>query len=267
MVDNELISQMRRIFNLNLYEAKIWAALLSRGVSTAGELSDLSGVPRSRTYDILESLEKKGFVVLKLGKPIKYMAVSPNEVLENVKKQIMKDAEERVKSLNKLKNSDFLSELKALYEKGVKYCGTLEVSAAFKGRQNIYNKLEAMIKGAKNKVEIVTTEAGMIRKVEALRNALANAKKKGVSVKIAAPVTPANIAIMKKIKSLVDVRNNKHINARFVIVDDKEIMFMLMNDDEVNPTHDIGVWVKSDMFAKALGKMFEKTWKEMDRVR
>ena len=56
-------------FGLNSYEAKLWVALLSRGVSTAGELSDIANVPRSRTYDVLESLEKKGFIIVKIGNP------------------------------------------------------------------------------------------------------------------------------------------------------------------------------------------------------
>ncbi|MBS3095823.1 hypothetical protein J4480_00115, partial [Candidatus Woesearchaeota archaeon] len=38
-------------FGINGYEVKIWTALLSRGVSTAGELSDIANVPRSRSYD------------------------------------------------------------------------------------------------------------------------------------------------------------------------------------------------------------------------
>ena len=82
IVKEELLSKLRRYFCLNLYEVKIWASLLSRGVSTAGELSDISNVPRSRSYDVLESLEKKGFVVMKLGKPIKYIAVAPQEVVD-----------------------------------------------------------------------------------------------------------------------------------------------------------------------------------------
>ena len=66
IVKEEFLSKLRRFFNLNLYEVKIWTALLSRGVSTAGELSDIANVPRSRSYDVLESLEKKGFVIMKL---------------------------------------------------------------------------------------------------------------------------------------------------------------------------------------------------------
>ncbi|MFA6358947.1 MAG: helix-turn-helix domain-containing protein, partial [Candidatus Omnitrophota bacterium] len=86
IVKEEFLSRLRKIFDLNLYEVKVWSALLSRGTSTAGELSTISDVPRSRTYDILESLEKKGFIVMKLGKPIKFVALKPEEVIERVKK-------------------------------------------------------------------------------------------------------------------------------------------------------------------------------------
>ena len=62
IVKEEFLSKLRQFFGLNLYEVKIWTALLSRGVSTAGELSDIGNVPRSRAYDILESLEKKDLI-------------------------------------------------------------------------------------------------------------------------------------------------------------------------------------------------------------
>ena len=100
IVKEDFLNKLRQYFGLNLYEAKIWTALLSRGVSTAGELADIGTVPRSRAYDILESLEKKGFVVMKLGKPIKYIAVEPKEVVERVKRLLREDAEEDVKRLD-----------------------------------------------------------------------------------------------------------------------------------------------------------------------
>ena len=59
IVKEELLSKLRTYFSLNLYEVKIWTSLLSRGASTAGELAEISNVPRSRSYDVLESLEKK----------------------------------------------------------------------------------------------------------------------------------------------------------------------------------------------------------------
>ena len=111
IVKEDFLNNIRRYFDLNLYEVKLWSALLSRGVSTAGELSDIADVPRSRSYDVLESLEKKGFVVMKLGKPIKYLAVPPTEVVERVKKNMHNDAEEKLKRLDTLKSSELLKEL------------------------------------------------------------------------------------------------------------------------------------------------------------
>ena len=102
IVKDEFLGRLRKIFDLNLYEVKVWTALLSRGTSTAGELSSISDVPRSRTYDILESLEKKGFIILKLGKPIKFIALKPEEVIERVKKNLMVHAQEKAKKYVKI---------------------------------------------------------------------------------------------------------------------------------------------------------------------
>ena len=74
MVDADLVASIRDYFDLNSYEAKVWLALLGRGIASAGELAEITSVPRSRTYDILESLERKGLAMMRLGKPIKYIA-------------------------------------------------------------------------------------------------------------------------------------------------------------------------------------------------
>ena len=109
LIQSDLIKKIKD-FGLNSYEAKIWTALLSRGVSSAGELSDISNVPRSRTYDVLESLEKKGFIIMKLGKPIKYMAIPPTEVIKVIKKRIREDSVKQELQMEELKNSNRLPE-------------------------------------------------------------------------------------------------------------------------------------------------------------
>ena len=67
LVKQELISKVRDYFDLNIYETKVWLALLGKGVASAGEIAIISGVPRSRTYDVLESLEKRGLHLLNLA--------------------------------------------------------------------------------------------------------------------------------------------------------------------------------------------------------
>ncbi len=192
IVKDEFLSKLRRYFGLNLYEVKIWAALLSRGVSTAGELSDIANVPRSRSYDVLESLEKKGFVVMKLGKPIKYIAVEPAEVLERVKKNVQKDAKEQIKRLEDLKATDVIHELNSLHKQGVELVEPSDLSGSIKGRHNLYNHMELTIRDAEESVVIMTTAQGLVRKVEGLKPTFIKLKKRGVKIRIAAPLTKDN---------------------------------------------------------------------------
>mgnify|MGYP000262357459 CR=1 FL=1 len=88
IVKEDFLKKLRAAFDLNIYEVKMWTALLSRGMAAAGELSDISNVPRSRSYDVLESLEKKGFIMMKLGKPIRYIAIKPEEIIKRLKENI-----------------------------------------------------------------------------------------------------------------------------------------------------------------------------------
>lgn len=266
IVKEEFLSRLRKIFGLNLYEVRVWASLLSRGVSTAGELSDISGVPRSRTYDILESLEKKGFIVMKLGKPIKFVAMKPTEVVERVKRNVSREAQDTSKRLDELKGTDVLNELSSLFTQGVKYIEPTDLSGALRGRHNLYNHLDMMIRGAEKTVTIVTTADGLNRKLETLRSSIEKAKKRGVKIRIAAPITPKNIKVAKEIGKFAEVKNMKEVKARFVLADGKELMFMVLNDEEVHPSYDVGIWVNTQFFAGALEQIFESAWNKMQPV-
>ncbi len=266
IVKEEFLSKLRRYFSLNLYEVKIWAALLSRGVSTAGELSDIANVPRSRSYDVLESLEKKGFVVMKLGKPIKYIAVPPSEVLERVKKNMRSDAEEKVKRLEELKGTDVLQELNTLHTQGVELVEPADLSGSLRGRHNLYNHIELTIRNAESSVIIMTTSSGFMRKVEGLKPVFEKLKKRGVDIKIAAPITKDVLDAVRDIQTVAEVRSTE-AKARFIVVDGKELIFMVLDDNEVHPTYDVGIWVNTPFFASALKGLFDLAWKEMKPVR
>ena len=265
IVKDEFLSKLRRYFGLNLYEVKIWSALLSRGVSTAGELSDIANVPRSRSYDVLESLEKKGFVIVKLGKPIKYIAVEPSEVLERVKKNVQNDAKANLKRLDDLKGTDVIQELNALHKQGVELVEPSDLSGSIRGRHNLYNHLELTIRDAEESVVIMTTAQGLIRKVEGLKPTLEKLKKRGVKIRIAAPITKENMSAVKDLGSVAEIKNTT-VDARFILVDGKEIIFMIMNDADVHPTYDVGIWVNTPFFASAMDTLFDLAWKEMKNI-
>ncbi len=262
LVKDELLGKLRRYFDLNLYEVKLWTALLSRGVSTAGELSDIADVPRSRSYDVLESLEKKGFVVMKLGKPIKYIAIPPSEVVDRVKKNMHVNAQEKIKRLDLVKGSPLLAELESLHTNGISLVDPSEMSGCVRGRNNLYNHLDLLIKDAKKSINIMTTEQGFMRKAEGLHASLEKAKKRGVRIRIAAPVTKETKKHADALKGIAEIKHNDKVNSRFVTVDSKDVVFMTLNDQEVHPSYDMGVWVKTPYFTTALDSFFETVWNQ-----
>ncbi len=264
IVKEEFLSKLRTYFSLNLYEVKIWTALLSRGVSTAGELSDIANVPRSRSYDVLESLEKKGFVVMKFGKPIKYLAVPPVEVVERVKKNMRMEVDRKVKRLEDIRNTEIIDDLKQLHVQGIELVEPSELSGSLRGRHNLYNHLDLMIKNAEKSVTIMTTTQGLMRKIEGLKPTFDKIKKKGVKIRIAAPITKEAKDAVKEMEEVAEIRHTDQ-KARFCIIDGKELIFMVIDDKDVHPTYDVGIWVNTPFFASALENLFNQTWKTMEK--
>src|SRR5512136_1632126 len=141
----ELVKRIKEFFDLNIYETKVWVALLSKGIASAGEVAELSSVPRSRTYDVLESLEKRGFAITKIGKPVKYIAVKPTEVIEKIKSKTLQDAQEKVKSLSTLKTTQEYVELEQLHNSGISPIKSSEIAGSLRGRSNVLSRIREML--------------------------------------------------------------------------------------------------------------------------
>ena len=154
LVKQEFINKIKDSFDLNIYETKVWLALLGKGVASAGEVATISRVPRSRTYDVLESLEKKGFAIVKLGKPVKYLGVKPKIILEKLKNNIKKDAEDRIIGLSNVKQTPEFSMLEDLYKEGVHPVKREEISAALKEFNEALNETKKELEEKYGQVNI-----------------------------------------------------------------------------------------------------------------
>ena len=121
---------------------------------------------------------------MKLGKPIKFIALKPEEVVDRVKKNMLSNAQAKSKRLEQIKGGEVLEELSSLYTNGIKFVEPADLSGSLKGRQNVYNHLDMMIKNAKKSAVIVTTAEGLNRKFEALKPTLDKAKKEESTLKL-----------------------------------------------------------------------------------
>jgi len=259
IVKPELVKKVKDYFDLNIYETKIWLALLSRGVSSAGEVAEISGVPRSRTYDVLESLEKRGFAIEKIGKPVKYLAVKPEVVIDKLKNNTLKYAEEKVQVLSQLKDTKEFAELEELHKSGVEPIKNQEISTSIKGRNNLYSQMRELIEGAKKCVYISTSAYELNTKQKMFEEVFIRLRKSGIDVKV---MISDNDEEAKKLSKRFNVPiKSKSIHARFAIADKKEIIFTI-KPTSVHEDFDYGLWVNSEYFAGSLSYLFELAWKD-----
>ncbi len=260
----QLLDTLKQI-GLNLYERKLWVALLSRGTSSAGELSSLAKVPHSRTYDVLESLAEKGFIMLQHTKPLKYIAVQPAEALERAKKKVMEDAKHTAERIANMQGTAALRELERLHKNGVELVQPGEMTGSLRGRHMVHRQLETLIKGAKKKISIVTTSDGLAELYEKHAEPLKKAAGRGVKVRIAAPLEKANPQVTSELKSFAELRKiGKEMAGRFAVVDDSHVVLSLTDDKSVHPSQDLAFWTQSEhVAASMLGPMFESMWKSL----
>ncbi len=251
----DYIAKIRRMFGLNLYEAKVWLALLSQGKSTSGKLSNIANIPKSRTYDILVSLENGGFVVRDLSKPISYRAIPPQELIEKLEEKAKESIEQKIEKLNKIKDSAVLNDLQSLYNKGIKYIDENKVASSYQGLDNIYFKIKKSIGSAKNEIVLITTEQSLEKKIDALGRALKKAKANNVTVHVYAPVKDVNETLLNEIKQFGKLNKTDIDIGRFIIVDENEMFIFTENENETHPSNEVVLHVRGKYLPEKIKKL------------
>ncbi len=258
IVPKRLVDRARHFMGTNLYETRLWLALLNHGISTAGELAEAAGVPRSRSYDVLESLSQKGLVVIKSeGRPLKYAAVPPEQAIDNIKKFYEMTAENKKESLNTLKNSKMNSELKDIYKKGEQVMDIPEITGLVRERNNVFSQLATLLGRSMDTARVMLTESDIAEINKFYLDAFKEAKGRGSKVQVLIPKG----AKAGELAKYADVKETDKQVTRGIIVDGKETMMMFMNPNEVHHSFDAGVCVSSPHVAATMDKLFEGVWK------
>ncbi|MFB6075952.1 MAG: TrmB family transcriptional regulator [Candidatus Aenigmatarchaeota archaeon] len=271
MVETQDIMDILETLGLNSYERKLYLALLNKGTSSAGKLSELAGVPRSRTYDVLESLADKGFAIIKSTKPIEYVAVEPEEALERTKRRHEEDYKEMANRVDKLKQSDVLKEMKRIHDGSMETLEPGEVTGTLKGRRAMMDQLETMLKNAEDEAHFLLSEEGLKELYSKHGTLLQKAAKRGVNIRIAAPLNQSLHDIVDNLSSFAEIRDTKkakglhNLAGRFALVDDNELLFALTHDQKVHPTQDMSFWSKSNHATdQVLKPLFNMYWDQLE---
>ncbi len=242
---------------LTEYEARIYVVLSKMGPRNASEISFLGKVPRPKTYGAIRGLESKGLLRIVPGKPERYMAVSPNDVLIPLVEKLNRETSECVQVVENLALA-FESSRYVYTEKPYERYDLWSV----RGRDKVYKRIQDMIGEAKVNVFFTTTANGLVRLYKAHSEVLEKAAERGAKVKVAAPINQTNASVARELGEILDIRNATIPMVKFITSDSAEIIFTEDIPDDTNVTsgQDVGTWTNDPLLVKAQEKIFEQTW-------
>jgi sugar-specific transcriptional regulator TrmB len=87
MVTNDLRATLDDVgerFNLGEYEIDAYLTVLEHGELTASEIAERTDIPQPRVYDTVRSLSDRGLVELRESRPMKIIAIDPEEAFADV---------------------------------------------------------------------------------------------------------------------------------------------------------------------------------------
>ncbi|MBS7622680.1 TrmB family transcriptional regulator [Candidatus Bathyarchaeota archaeon] len=241
---------------LTEYEARVYAALVKSGSKTAGELSFLSGVPRTKLYGSVRALEQKGLVRTVRRKPETFTATSPNEALFPLAEKLVKEAEE---SLEKIQS------LALAYESARILLSRHPLKtelAVLEGRRMINENITRLLSSATKSVDMMTSSNGIVRLYRSKSRSIEGAAAKGVKVRLISEVTPNNMSVAREFAKILELRRVPRLGVQAMLVDCNVVAFIEAVPDDLDDDvgDDIGIVSENKQITHTFKRLFDLVW-------
>ncbi|MFX0186701.1 MAG: TrmB family transcriptional regulator [Candidatus Hodarchaeota archaeon] len=219
----ENVKESLRAIGLTDYEISIYLTLISMGPMDARELSEASGVPYSRIYNILTQLEKDKMWIIKEeeSRPSRYFAKSPDEALIIAKKQYNDNFDDHS---NKIIHT--LTPIYQSHDTPIKIALYIH-----RGRDVCLNRALSLIEMAKNSIYLVSTDSDFL---EAFYDDIKKARARGVIdlkllVEDKALEDGKFKTLLKKYKELCEIKSRDQVFGSSIIIDEGEDAFIVLS--------------------------------------
>lgn len=246
MAISDKARQVLREAGLTDYESRAYLSLLKRGVMTASEVSEYGSIPYSKVYETLNSLDRKGWVEAKRGRPSRYYPKSPSEALEAARLRL----EDMVSEWKRI----VLGELQPFYEhRELREKPDIWI---LRGEFNVLAKLREMLSAVKTELMVAVPDFAMSF-AEAIAPMLTHLQDAGVEV---STMVTKGWAV-EKIADIGEVRVRDTMFGGGVIVDAKEALLFLGED---KPT--LVIWSNHMGLVKFARDYFQYLWTSSEKL-
>ena len=231
---------------LTLYETKAYLTLLERGVMTASEVSEFGGIPYSKVYETLNSLERKGWIEVERGRPSRYFPKAPSEALEAERLRL----EDMLGGWKHI----VMGELQPLYEQRELF--EKPDIWILRGEFSVMAKLHEMLDVVKSEL-LIAVPTFAKRFVDASVSVLGQVRNSGVRVQIMV----SGKWTEKELNMLSDARLRDNLFGGGVIVDGKEaLLFLGEADTKRSYSGLLVIWSNHIGLVKFAREYFQLLW-------
>ncbi len=233
---------------LTRYQGMIYLALLKHGILTGRQVSERSGVPHGRAYEILRDLVAAGFAVEKAGKVKLFSAVRPEIAVKQFCAQKIRDLsnlqENLVVELEKIRNNKSLDSV-------------IERVSILAGSASLRSTVAGMLVRTRKEYCRMYTYEQMFPEIDQL---VAARLADGIKIRfLATKPTEQGLKWMKSgIRRGIKVRYYPVEELRIHIRDSEEAVVHMLNPRNSNDR--VGMHAMSREFASALAHYFNALW-------
>ncbi|MCI0563441.1 MAG: TrmB family transcriptional regulator [Nitrososphaera sp.] len=234
---------------LTSYEIRVYLSLLDTGALTASDISKKSGVPYSKIYEVLNSLEDKGWLESNSSRPQKFFPKSPSTALEIMRSRYDNNFRESQNAV--------VSELMPMYTKsGMKERPEIWVGT---GIMNIAAKVNEIIQNSQHELLVALPQVAE-NVAKPLQPLLRTLHDKGVRINILASAK-INPEIIRALSRVADVRIKDGLFGGGVIGDSKHVVILLGEGTTDNQTiQPVAIWADHAGLAVFAKGYFQYLW-------
>lgn len=241
------IEELMEKLGLTIYEQKVYMALLKLSEANSHDIIKESTVPRGRIYDVFESLTRKGLITSLPTKPKRYKINDPKKSIKSFLGEKQDYLVQLAENVDNIKIPQIQKENTEEFE--------------LIGSEKIYKQKYREFKNRVKK-DYVALVSGL-NPPRYVGYETRHMLKRGVQSKtIIRELNEANAKYVKeKVNLGSKIKSYPIKGIRFVIIDNKEILVSMVNDEDFN-RNGITVYTTNADLINSMQEFFDSIWKK-----
>ncbi|TKX53423.1 TrmB family transcriptional regulator [Halorubrum sp. SP3] len=233
---------------LSAYAARTFVGLQKIGVASAGEVAQVTEVPRSQVYGATDELEELGLIDVQDGSPTRYRAVPVDEARDLLYDRLRSTTDEAFDHLETVRGQHAPSDDR-------------EAIWTTEGRENVAARITSLVADAERQVLFATSVPALLNGDVA--DALVEAANDGVGVTVASADAAVREAAVEAGLSAVDVEDAApELSVGRVLLVDGDTVLLSVQPTEEMPTvaDESAFWSEGTGFARVLAAVIRQAF-------